>query len=92
VSQPADNCTFFYENGNANAHLGTGYFVHKGMISATKRVEFITAIMSYIITRGRWCDIIVLNVHEPTEDESEKLERVLDQYYVEIVLRYFNAK
>jgi hypothetical protein len=24
--------------------------------------------MSYIILRGRWCDIIVLSVHAPTED------------------------
>jgi hypothetical protein len=26
--------------------------------------------MSYIIIRGRWCNIIVLNVHAPTEDKD----------------------
>jgi hypothetical protein len=26
-SQPADD--YFYENGNANHHLGIGFFVHK---------------------------------------------------------------
>jgi hypothetical protein len=44
--------------------------------------------MSYIILRGRWCDIIVLNVHAPTEDKIggmkdsfyEELERVFDKF------------
>jgi hypothetical protein len=27
--------------------------------------------MSYIILRGLWCDIIVLNVHAPTEDNID---------------------
>jgi hypothetical protein len=35
-------------------------FVHKRIISAVKRVEFVSGRMSYIILRGRWCDIIVL--------------------------------
>jgi hypothetical protein len=38
----------FYGNWNANHHLGTGFFVHKGIISAIKRVKFITESMSYI--------------------------------------------
>jgi hypothetical protein len=40
-------------------------------MSAVKRVEFISDMMSYIILRGRWCDIIVLNVHTPTEDKID---------------------
>jgi hypothetical protein len=40
-SQPVDY-TFFYGNGNANHHLGTEFFVHRGIISAIKRVEFIS--------------------------------------------------
>jgi hypothetical protein len=58
--------------------------------------------MSYIILRGRWCHIIVLNVHAPIEDKTddvkdsfyEELERVFDKfpkYHMKIVLD-FNAK
>jgi hypothetical protein len=44
--------------------------------------------MSSIILRGRWCDIIVLNVNVPTEDKIdemkdrfyEKLQRVFDKF------------
>jgi hypothetical protein len=47
--------------------LGIGFFVHKRMISAVKRVEFVNDRMSYITLRGRWCDIIVLNVHAQSD-------------------------
>jgi hypothetical protein len=40
-SQPADDYTFFCENVNANHHLGTGFFIHKVIITAVKKVEFI---------------------------------------------------
>jgi hypothetical protein len=44
--------------------------------------------MSYIILRGHWCNIIVLNVHAPTEDKIndikdrsyEELEQVFDKF------------
>jgi hypothetical protein len=59
--------------------------------------------MSYIILRGRWCHIIVLNVHAPTEDKTddekdsfyEELEGVFDKfhkYHMKILLTDFNAK
>jgi hypothetical protein len=59
--------------------------------------------MSYIILRGLWSHIIVLNVHAPTEDKTddvkdsfyEKMERVFDKfpkYHVKILLGDFNAK
>jgi hypothetical protein len=37
--------------------------------------------MSYIILRGRWFHIIVLNVHAPTEDE---IDAVKDRFYDEL--------
>jgi exonuclease III len=59
--------------------------------------------MSHIIQRCRWCHIIVLNVHAPTEDKTddvkdsfyEKLERLFDKltkYHMKILLGNFNAE
>jgi len=38
-----------------------------------KRVEFISD-MSYIVQRGRWCNIVVLNVRAPSEEKSDDSE------------------
>jgi hypothetical protein len=32
-SQPADDYIFLYGNGNVNHLFGTGFFVHKGIVS-----------------------------------------------------------
>jgi hypothetical protein len=37
--------------------------------------------MSHVVLRGRWCDIIVLNVHVPTEDTTDGTE---DSFYEEL--------
>jgi hypothetical protein len=48
--------------------------VHKRIISAVKRVEFVSDTMSYIILRGCWCHIIVLNVYAPTDDKNDDVK------------------
>jgi hypothetical protein len=56
-----------------------------------------------MILRGRWCNIIVLNVHAPTEDKIddikerfyEELEQVFDKfpkYHMKMLFGDFNAK
>jgi hypothetical protein len=71
-TEPAGEHTFFYGKGNENHELDTGIFVHKRIMSAVTRVEFVSDSMSYIILRGRWCNI-VLNVHAPTEDKIDDI-------------------
>ena len=51
--------------------MGTGFFVHHILVPAVKRVEFVSDRMSYSVLRGRWCNIIVLNVHAPIEKKSD---------------------
>ena len=53
---------FIYGKGNENHELRTGFFVHQSIISAIKTVEFVSDRVSYIGLRGRWCNIIFLNM------------------------------
>ena len=46
-----------------------------------KRIEFVSDRLSYIVLKGRWLHIIVVNVHAPSE---EKREEVKDSFYEEL--------
>ena len=46
-------------------------FVHRRIASAVKRVEFVSDRLSYIVLRGRWRNVIVVNVHAPSEEKSD---------------------
>ena len=45
--------------------------VHHRIVSAVKRVEFVNDRVSFSVLKGRWCNIIVRNVLEPSEDKSD---------------------
>jgi hypothetical protein len=90
-TEPGGEYTSFYGKWNENHELGTGFFVHKRIITAIKKAEFVSHRKSYIILRvlrGRWCNIIVLNVPAPIEDKIddmknrfyEELEQVFDKF------------
>jgi hypothetical protein len=59
------------------------FFLHKRIISVVRRAEFVSGRMLYIIIRGYWCSIIVLNVHASSEDKSSDLK---DSFYEELYL------
>ena len=94
---------FFLRKRKQKSSIGTRFFVHHRIVSAVKRVEFVSDRVSYIVLRGCWCSIIVLNVHAPSEEKSdvskesfyEELEQVFDhfpKYHMKILFGDFNAK
>ena len=100
---PIGDYMLYHGKGNNNHQLGTWFFIHKRIKSAVKKVEFISDRLSFLILRGRWYDIIVINAHAPTEDKDdlikdgyyEEFEQTFDQfsrYHIKILLGDFNAK
>jgi hypothetical protein len=45
-------------------------------VSAVKRVEFVSDRVSYIVLGGRWCNLIVSNVHTSSEYKSDDAKTV----------------
>jgi len=94
---------FLYGKRNKNHQFRTGFFVHHRTVPVVKTVESVSDRMAYIVLRGCWCNVIVLNVHAPSEEKSndskdsfyDELEQDFDNfptYHMEILLGDFNAK
>jgi len=61
--------------------LGKGFFVHHIIVSTVKRVEFVSDRVLYIVLRSPWCNIIVLNVHAPSEGKNDDSK---DSFYEDL--------
>ena len=73
----AGDYNFFNGREKENHQLGTGFSVHHRIITAAKRVGFVSDRVSYIVLRDCWCNIIVLNVHAPSEGKSDDAKECL---------------
>jgi hypothetical protein len=49
------------------------FFVHHRIMSAIKKVEFVIYRI-YTVLRGRWYNIILMNAHATTVEESDYLK------------------
>jgi len=94
---------FFNGKGYKNHKFGTEFCIQHRIISAVKTAEFVSNRVLYIVLRGHWCTIIVLNVHAPSQEksddsidssyeESEQVFNHLPNYHTKILLGDFNAK
>jgi len=54
---------FFLWKRKLKLSIENRMFVQHRIVSAVKRVEFVSNIKSHIVPRVCWCNIIVLNVH-----------------------------
>ena len=59
--------------------MGTESFVRHRIALAIKRLEFVSDRMSYIVLRGRWYNIIVLNAHASIEEKSDDSKYIFSE-------------
>ena len=78
---------YFLWKSNRKSSTGNRIFVHHRIVSAVKRVEFVSDRMSYTVLKGRWCNTVIFSMHAANEKESndskdsfyEELEQVFDE-------------
>jgi hypothetical protein len=56
--------------------IGNRICVNYRIDSAIKTVEFVSGMVTFIVLRGHWCNIIFLNVHAPSEEKSDDSKKV----------------
>jgi hypothetical protein len=73
-TEPAGEHTFFYGEGNGNHELGTGFSYIRESYQQSRGWSLLVIGCHTYYVRGRWCDIIVLNVHAPTDDKIDDMK------------------
>jgi len=93
----AGDYILFYGNGNENYNWRQDYLYTTEQYQQLR--EFISDRVSYLVLRGHWCNIIVLNVQEPSEEKSDDSKdsfyEVFDlfaKFHTKIPLGDFNTK
>jgi hypothetical protein len=75
-----ENTHFSRKKENENHELGTSHLCIRESYQQLRGLRFFSDRMSYIILRGRWCHVTVLEVQAPTEDKID----VKDSFYEEL--------
>jgi hypothetical protein len=89
-TERAEDCTLFCEEGNGDHQLGTGFFVQKRIVSAVRRVEFVSDRMSYVMLKCRWYNIIVLNAHAPCVDKGDDVKETFCEEMGRVLISYLH--
>jgi len=81
----AGDYNFVSRKGNENHQLWAVLFVHHRIVLAIKGEDFVSGRASCIVLRVRWRNIVILNVHAPSEEKSDEskysLYEELEQVY-----------
>jgi len=68
----AGDYNIFYGKGKKIVNWEQDFFcTPQNNVSRVKRVEFASYRLSYIVLRGRWCNIIFMNVRAPSKEKSD---------------------
>lgn len=94
--------TIFNGKSEKGHQLGTGFAVHESIIHTVKNFKDINPRISTITIKTNGLDIVIINVHAPTEDkedcEKEEFYTTLEDVYngsagsIKIVVGDLNAK
>jgi exonuclease III len=102
----AGDYIFFMEKENKIINWKRDFLYTKEyvVVSAVKRAEFVSDRMSYMVLKGLWFNITIVNVHAPSQEKSDdskdsfydELEQIFDNfptYNIKILLLGdFNAE